>query len=1025
MKNVINERGFISHPGATSLSVDCSTTFNMPVTMTSLTASLDKTMNRVFVDMSGDDVTGDGTFSNPYRTVAKALAVVSASSPTLTNRYGISIGAGKYNEDSLNVPDYTGVYGIGIGTTVIAATQASVPVFTIAGVRTRLERLTILGVNTGSNNDGVLVSTPEIPYIDAVRMQNLTIRQCSTGVHVSSGSSANCFDVRCWDDLVGFYSDNASSVDLYECNAYQLSDLRAAGTVGLRSTCEIEDQYVYLFSFNTWNNETAIYVDGTTSLNGGFVYGTNLALEAEDVGIKIDDAARVDFNNVWSKDVVSFDIEQRNVSSRVALRNAQMNFNKLSLITGGESNVQFSGVDVDDIDVFRLRGPDPAFQLRNLQTSVMSGGLFRIALEPAHLCIERNTHPSGTFATYVEDLLIDPTGSVSIGDQVNWNRLDVSGSIGVRNAGSVKLYESAVNGSSNVSVKAPDSLTSNSTYTMPAMTPASENEYLVCSTQGILSWSSGGSGTGEVNSGSNIGSGLGVYAQKNGVALEFKTLKTGSNVTMTSDADSITISATPTGEVNSGSNLGTGEGVYTQKNGVALEFRSLVAGSNVSFTTSSTEISIAATVGETNVGENLDSGFGIYSGKSGVALQFKSLKAGTNVTLSSGSNTITIDATVSGSGTGEVNTGANLGAGGAGFGVYSGKSGVILEFKSLIAGTNISFTSSSTSITMNSENVVGQNLASDFGLYTEKSGSVLQFKSLSAGTGMLLTSGSNSVQLSSTAVLTASNVGSGSGVSKSVASGTLELKTLIASSSSLGNVLLVSSSLNEISFSKRTLSNTLTLEDDFVSNSNIGAIGWTTTTNGAGAAAATSDVGVDAANGAIGVIALATGTNSSGRTALMTSPVAFSLNAMTNSIIQWRLGLSALSTVAQEYRVKVGFIDVSGAGESVDGVFFEYDRLTAGDLWRICVANNSVLSKTTTIIPVTTSFATLRIEITGTSSARYYVNDVLAGTISSGLPSGAGRQTGLGVKIEKTAGTTSRIVYCDYVMLHANLAVAR
>lgn len=49
--------------------------------------------------------------------------------------------------------------------------------------------------------------------------------------------------------------------------------------------------------------------------------------------------------------------------------------------------------------------------------------------------------------------------------------------------------------------------------------------------------------TGEVNTASNIGAGEGIFAQKSGVDLQFKSLVEGSNITITADGDEITISA--------------------------------------------------------------------------------------------------------------------------------------------------------------------------------------------------------------------------------------------------------------------------------------------------------------------------------------------------------------------------------------------------------------------------------------------------------------------------------------------------
>jgi len=53
----------------------------------------------------------------------------------------------------------------------------------------------------------------------------------------------------------------------------------------------------------------------------------------------------------------------------------------------------------------------------------------------------------------------------------------------------------------------------------------------------------GGGGSGEANTGSNVGAGDGVFKQKTGIDLEFKTLIGGTGVTITNNANDLTISA--------------------------------------------------------------------------------------------------------------------------------------------------------------------------------------------------------------------------------------------------------------------------------------------------------------------------------------------------------------------------------------------------------------------------------------------------------------------------------------------------
>jgi len=105
----------------------------------------------------------------------------------------------------------------------------------------------------------------------------------------------------------------------------------------------------------------------------------------------------------------------------------------------------------------------------------------------------------------------------------------------------------------------------------------------------------GGGGTGEINTGSNVGAGDGVFKQKTGVDLEFKTLIGGTNTTITNNANDLTIDVTGTGEVNTASNVGTGDGVFKQKTGVDLEMKTLIGGTNVTIVNNANDLTISAT----------------------------------------------------------------------------------------------------------------------------------------------------------------------------------------------------------------------------------------------------------------------------------------------------------------------------------------------------------------------------------------------------------------------------------------------
>jgi hypothetical protein len=88
--------------------------------------------------------------------------------------------------------------------------------------------------------------------------------------------------------------------------------------------------------------------------------------------------------------------------------------------------------------------------------------------------------------------------------------------------------------------------------------------------------------------------------------------------------------------------VGAGTGtLFSAKSGATLQFNSLAGTSNG--LTVSAPSSNVITIDNTLTGSNLGSGTGIFSSKSGSSLQFNSLAAGTGLSLSLASNTITIN----------------------------------------------------------------------------------------------------------------------------------------------------------------------------------------------------------------------------------------------------------------------------------------------------------------------------------------------------------------------------------------------
>lgn len=152
--------------------------------------------------------------------------------------------------------------------------------------------------------------------------------------------------------------------------------------------------------------------------------------------------------------------------------------------------------------------------------------------------------------------------------------------------------------------------------------------------------SSGGAAV--ITTASNVGTGDGVFKQKTLQDLEFKTLTAGAGVVLTANADDIEISATAA--LDTASNLGSGEEVFSSKVGSNFQFRTLTEGAdniNLTVTTVADEIHFTNTA-EINTASNVGAGTGLFAQKNTYDLEFKTIVAGDNISVTSDATTVTI-----------------------------------------------------------------------------------------------------------------------------------------------------------------------------------------------------------------------------------------------------------------------------------------------------------------------------------------------------------------------------------------------
>lgn len=178
-----------------------------------------------------------------------------------------------------------------------------------------------------------------------------------------------------------------------------------------------------------------------------------------------------------------------------------------------------------------------------------------------------------------------------------------------------------------------------------AETAPSDGNILIWSSE-FGKWRPGSAvaGSGEINTLVNLGTGIPIFREKSGVNLNIRSIIAGTNMTVSSATSAITVATLA--ELNTGANLGTGIPIFREKSGASLNFRSLVAGTNITIASAASTITITgAASGESNTAANLGTGIPIFREKSGASINLRTLVAGTNVTISSATSTITISST--------------------------------------------------------------------------------------------------------------------------------------------------------------------------------------------------------------------------------------------------------------------------------------------------------------------------------------------------------------------------------------------
>jgi len=157
---------------------------------------------------------------------------------------------------------------------------------------------------------------------------------------------------------------------------------------------------------------------------------------------------------------------------------------------------------------------------------------------------------------------------------------------------------------------------------------------------------------------SNVGGFNEIALAKVAQNVPLRTLQAGTNITITQNANDLEISSTDTGEVNTASNVGSGVNVFLQKLLQDLEFRTLLANAEILITQNAFDLAfsigviaqskitglVSALATKIDTVVNVGAGVGkVFRDKVGTTINLKSILAGTGIVITNNADTIEIE----------------------------------------------------------------------------------------------------------------------------------------------------------------------------------------------------------------------------------------------------------------------------------------------------------------------------------------------------------------------------------------------
>lgn len=163
-----------------------------------------------------------------------------------------------------------------------------------------------------------------------------------------------------------------------------------------------------------------------------------------------------------------------------------------------------------------------------------------------------------------------------------------------------------------------------------------------------------------------------------------------------------------------------------------------------------------------------------------------------------------------------------------------------------------------------------------------------------------------------------------------------------------------------------------------------------------------------------GLVSVTTGTLSNGNSSFVSRNNAILFGGAAYNF--WaRVRIPTLSDGTDTFASAIGFAD--GHVLVADGCYFRYGSVYNSGKWQaVCTNASTDATADTGITVVAGNIYNLKVAVNAAAnSAVFSINGSTVATITTQIPTATGRQTGFGVYVIKTAGTTARAIDVDYI----------